>query len=119
MPETLTRIGRYEISRHVVDTALASVYDAFDPIAGKPVAIRIPRTTHHGTKELGLKHPGLMTVLSYEQNQGEPFTVLEPFHGKPLDSFIHAGRKIEPQEAIALLRQLASVLDYAHSHGSL
>jgi len=119
MPETLTRIGRYEISRHVVDTALASVYDAFDPIAGKPVAIRIPRTTSHDTKELGLKHPGLMTVLSYEQNQGEPFAVLEPFHGTPLDSVIHAGRKIEPQEAIALLRQLASVLDYAHTHGSL
>ena len=119
MPETLPRIGRYEISRHVVDTALASVYDAFDPIARKPVAIRIPRTTNHGAKELGLKHPGLMTVLSYEQNQGEPFTVLEPFQGTPLDSVIHAGRKMEPQEAIALLRQLASVLDYAHAHGSL
>ena len=112
MPETLTRIGRYEISRHVVDTALASVYDAYDPVAGKPVAIRIPRST--GTRELALKHPGLMTVLAYEQNQGEPFTVLEPFQGKPLER-----RQMEPQESIALLRQLASVLDYAHAHGSL
>ncbi|HUB79957.1 MAG TPA: serine/threonine-protein kinase [Bryobacteraceae bacterium] len=118
MPETLTRIGRYEISRHVVDTALASVYDAFDPIERKPVAIRIPRSTN-GTRELSLKHPGLMTVLSFEQNQGEPFTVLEPFQGTPLDRMIHNGRQMEPQEAIALLRQLASVLDYAHTHGSL
>jgi hypothetical protein len=120
MGETLTQIGRYEISRQLVDTALASVYDAFDPVERKPVAIRIPRT-HHGTEELtaGLQHPGLMTVLSYEQSKGEPFAVLEPFHGTPLDSLIRAGRKMEPSDVMVLLRQLASVLDYAHANGSL
>ena len=117
MPDTITRIGRYEISRQLVDTALASVYDAFDPVERKPVAIRVPR----GAKEpnLKLKHPGLMTVLSYEHNQGEAFAVLEPFQGTPLETILHSGRKIEPADAIGLLRQLASVLDYAHAHGSL
>jgi eukaryotic-like serine/threonine-protein kinase len=121
MGDTLTQIGRYEISRQLVDTALASVYDAFDPVERKPVAIRIPRTTNHGTGELklGLCHPGLMTVLSYEQSQGENFAVLEPFQGTSLDSLIRAGRKLEPVDVIGLLRQLASVLDYAHAHGSL
>jgi serine/threonine-protein kinase len=121
MGDTLTQIGRYEISRQLVDTALASVYDAFDPVERKPVAIRVPRTTHHGTKELtvGMRHPGLMTVLSYEQNHGDPFDVLEPFQGTSLDSLMRAGRKMEPADVIGLLRQLASVLDYAHSHHSL
>ena len=121
MGDTLTQIGRYEISRQLVDTALASVYDAFDPVERKPVAIRVPRTTHHGTKELtvGMRHPGLMTVLSYEHNHGEAFDVLEPFQGTSLDSLIRAGRKMEPVDVIGLLRQLASVLDYAHSRGSL
>ena len=117
MPDTVTRIGRYEISRQLVDTALASVYDAFDPVERKPVAIRVPR----GAKEpnLKLKHPGLMTVLSYEHNQGEAFAVLEPFQGTSLDTILNSGRKIAPPDAIGLLRQLASVLDYAHAHGSL
>ena len=117
MPDTITRIGRYEISRQLVDTALASVYDAFDPVERKPVAIRVPR----GAKEpdLKLKHPGLMTVLSYEHNQGEAFAVLEPFQGTSLDTILNSGRKIAPPDAIGLLRQLASVLDYAHAHGSL
>jgi serine/threonine-protein kinase len=117
MPDTITRIGRYEISRQLVDTALASVYDAFDPVERKPVAIRVPR----GAKELDLKlkHPGLMTVLSYEHYQGEAFAVLEPFQGTSLETILHSGRKIEPADAISLLRQLASVLDYAHTHGSL
>lgn len=121
MGDTLTQIGRYEISRQLVDTALASVYDAFDPVERKPVAIRVPRTTHHGTKELtvGMRHPGLMTVLSYEQNHGDPFDVLEPFQGTSLESLMRAGRKMEPADVIGLLRQLASVLDYAHSHRSL
>ena len=121
MGDTITRIGRYEISRQLVETALASVYDAFDPVERKPVAIRVPRTSHHRTGEvtLGLRHPGLMNVLSYEQSQGEAFLVLEPFQGTPLDSLIQAGRKREPAEVVALLRQLASVLDYAHLHGSL
>jgi Protein kinase domain len=120
MGDTLTQIGRYEISRQLVDTALASVYDAFDPVERKPVAIRVPRT-HHGTREIttGLHHPGLMTVLSYEQSHGAPFTVLEPFQGTPLDSLIRAGRKMEPADVMLLLRQLASVLDYAHAHGSI
>jgi hypothetical protein len=121
MGDTLTQIGRYEISRQLVDTAVASVYDAFDPVERKPVAIRVPRTTHHGTKELtlGMRHPGLMTVLSYEHNHGEAFDVLEPFQGTSLDSLMRAGRKMEPADVIGLLRQLASVLDYAHSHRSL
>jgi serine/threonine-protein kinase len=121
MRDTITQIGRYEISRQLVDTALASVYDAFDPVERKPVAIRVPRTTHHGAKELtlGLRHPGLMTVLSYEQSQGEAFLVLEPFQGAPLASRLDDGRKMEPAEVMGLLRQLASVLDYAHAHGSL
>jgi serine/threonine protein kinase len=121
MSDTITQIGRYEISRQLVDTALASVYDAFDPVERKPVAIRVPRTTHHGTKEitLGLNHPGLMTVLSYEQSKGESFLVLEPFQGTPLASRLADGRKMDPVEVLGLLRQLASVLDYAHAHGSL
>jgi eukaryotic-like serine/threonine-protein kinase len=117
MGDTITQIGRYEISRQLVETALASVYDAFDPVERKPVAIRVPRTTHHGTADL--RHPGLMNVLGYEQNQGEMFAVLEPFHGTSLDSLIQAGKRMEPAEVLGLLRQLASVLDYAHAHGAL
>src|SRR5580704_11867535 len=109
MADTLTQIGRYEISRQLVDTALASVYDAFDPVQQKPVAIRIPRTTHHGTAELtlGLRHPGLMNVLSYEESHGESFLVLEPFQGTPLENILHRGRKFEIVDALGLLRQLA------------
>src|ERR1035438_5985888 len=117
MGETITQIGRYEISRQLVDTALASVYDAFDPVERKPVAIRVPRGAQEPT--LKLKHPGLMTVLSYEHNHGEAFAVLEPFQGTSLETIMRSGRKIEPPDAIGLLRQLASVLDYAHAHGSL
>jgi serine/threonine-protein kinase len=121
MGDTITQIGRYEISRQLVDTALASVYDAFDPVERKPVAIRIPRTTQHGAATLTpwLRHPGLMNVLSYELSKGETFVVLEPFQGKPLDSLVQPDRRMEPAEALELLRQLASVLDYAHSNGSL
>ena len=51
MADTITRIGRYEISRQLVDTALASVYDAFDPVERKPVpfVFRGPRTTAPGS----------------------------------------------------------------------
>ena len=59
-----------------------------------------------------------MTVLSCEQSQGESFLVLEPFQGTPLDSHLQPGRKMEPAEVLGLLRQLASVLDYAHAHGA-
>lgn len=122
MGKTITQIGRYEISRQLVDTALASVYDAFDPVERKPVAIRVPRTTQtHLTDSIsaGLQHPGFMKVLGYGENKGETFLVLEPFDGKPLDSYIPAGQKMDPAEALGLLRQLASALDYAHSHGSI
>jgi len=124
MGEAITQIGRYEISRQLVDTALASVYDAFDPVERKPVTIRVPRTTQIRARQLaGLKHPGLMTVLSYEESKGETFLVLEPFEGQPLDAHIPAGQKLSPADAMVLLRQLASALDYAHDsgciHGSL
>ena len=61
-----------------------------------------------------------MTVLSYEQSQGETFARARTVPG-------HAARQPNPRrpedgarrKSLALLRQLASVLDYAHAHGSL
>jgi serine/threonine protein kinase len=115
----ITQIGRYEISRQVVDSALASIYDGFDPVERRAVTIRVPRATQSGNSQSGASdHPGLMKILGYEENQGAPFLVLEPFAGKPLESLLVEG-KLANAEALKILRQLANTLDYAHAHGSI
>ena len=76
---------------------------------------------------LKLVHPNIVQLRAFEENDGNPFLVMDYIDGQTLDDYIaeHAGTTggspvlsgIPEADVLRILRPIASALDYAHSQG--
>jgi TonB family protein len=126
-------IGRYQIARALGFGAMGTVYKAFDPLIKRTLAIKtirldIPRSSpqHRAFIERfyqearisgTLSHPNIVTLFDIGEENGLPFLAMEFVDGKTLAEVIDEGIRFKPERVIALVSQVASALDYAHSRG--
>ncbi|MBZ5625070.1 MAG: protein kinase [Acidobacteriia bacterium] len=104
------------------------VYRAYDPKLMREVAIKVIRTDGTGfldsdqlrqrieleAKASGmLQHPGIVAIHDVGEHDGRIYLVMELIEGKPLDRLLDAGALPIPK-GLAILRQVAAALDYAH-----
>ncbi|MFI5269110.1 MAG: protein kinase, partial [Chloroflexota bacterium] len=126
--------GRYEIQRKLGAGGMASVYLAHDPLLSRDVAIKVPRLEDISDGEsLGedrlarfqselraigqLNHPNVVTIYDGGLDDGTPFLVMEPVDGENLAQLIRREAPLPPEKAVAIARQVAEALAYAHSQG--
>src|SRR4051812_36673871 len=65
----------------------------------------------------GLAHPGIVTVIDRGEHDGRPFIVFEHVPGRDLRAVIAEHGRLEPALALAVCRQVAGALSYAHARG--
>lgn len=65
-----------------------------------------------------LRHPHLLRVFDSGVQDGKPYLVMELLQGHPLDRMMESGPP-DPALALALFRQIASGLAFAHAQGVL
>jgi TonB family protein len=126
-------IGRYQITGSLGFGAMGAVYKAFDPLIKRTLAIKtirldIPRNSpqHRAFIERfyqearisgTLSHPNIVTLFDIGEENGLPFLAMEFVDGKTIAAVIEEGVRFKPERVIALVSQVASALDYAHSRG--
>ena len=64
-----------------------------------------------------LTHPNIVTLRAFEENDGNPFLVMDYIEGQTLDNCLEEWGNLSASEAAALLKPIAEALDYAHSQG--
>src|SRR5688572_18874449 len=130
-PEVMTAgliAGRYKIERVLGQGATATVHYARDTEKGTAVAIKIlrrelaqSRATDRFLKEIRrtsqLQHPHILQVLDSGEHEGRPFFVLPYMEGGTLRRRLGKSNQLPFEETIAILRTVASALDYAHQRG--
>jgi serine/threonine-protein kinase len=124
-----TKIGKYEIRRQIGRGAMGVVYEAFDPVIERRVAIKTLRleifdpsqTTDVRTRfkreaqSAGqLAHPHIVTVYAYGDHEGTPYIVMEVLAGNELSQILHRGARLPLSEVVRLMAQLLGALTYAH-----
>jgi serine/threonine-protein kinase len=130
MPST---IGRYEVQGAIGFGAMGAVYKAFDPrikrsLAIKTIRLDIPRQSpeyktfierfYHEARISGtLSHPNIVTLYDIGEERAVPYLVMEYVEGETIASRLDAGQRFAPERVIALVSQIASAIDYAHSKG--
>jgi TonB family protein len=126
-------IGRYQIVDAVGVGAMGAVYKAFDPLIKRTLAIKtirldIPRNSpqyssfierfQHEARISGtLSHPNIVTLFDIGEEGGLPFLAMEFVEGETISSMLDRGHRFRPEKVIALVSQIASAIDYAHTRG--
>ena len=64
-----------------------------------------------------LVHPNIVQLRAFEENNGNPFLVMDYIDGRTLDDYLAEKGKLSEDEAIKLLKPIAAALDYAHGEG--
>ncbi len=126
------RIDRYLIGAELGRGAMGTVYEGVDPWIGRTLAIKIislqssdPKAADFMRDSLFrearsagvLSHPNIVTVFDVGHENESAFIVMERVEGPTLQHIIDSGNLPQPGEAIEILRQASSALDYAHQNG--
>ncbi len=120
-------IGPYRIVAQIGRGGMASVYKANQASLGRTVALKVLPEQLSGDPGFGerfraeamtvaaLHHPNILQVFDYGEEAGRSYLVSELIDGGTLADRL--GRPLSLAESIALLRPIASALDYAHGRG--
>ena len=125
-PEGRILSGRFNVLRKVGEGGMGVVYEAFDEILERRVAIKEIKTGSLGAasdsqtllKEMktvaSLKHPGILTVHDAFEETGSVYGVFEFVEGETLCDLLYEKGRLPAEEALAILRPVCQALDYAH-----
>jgi serine/threonine protein kinase len=126
------KIGKYKIVRALGKGAMGMVYEGFDPIIERRVAIKtilaeylegaeledaIARFKREAQAGGRLQHPGIIAVYEYGQDGDVAFIVMEYSDGQELRSYFKEGRRFELIDVFEIMKQLLGALDYSHKQG--
>ena len=122
----IKRIGNYEFLESIGRGGMGELYRARHVLLDKIVAVKIlpeaiaenPLATKRFERELkligNLSHPNIVQAHGAEKIGGQLLLVMEYIDGENLQQMISAGKKRPIDEVLAITRQVAAGLQYAH-----
>jgi serine/threonine-protein kinase len=119
---------RYTVVRELGHGGMATVWLADDRRHGRQVAVKLLRPElgailgpDRFTREIriaaALNHPHILPLYDSGETGGQLFYVMPFVRGGSLRQRLATEGVMATEEAIALVRQVASALDHAHAHG--
>ncbi|HEX6499311.1 MAG TPA: Stk1 family PASTA domain-containing Ser/Thr kinase [Micromonosporaceae bacterium] len=121
--------GRYRIRARVARGGMATVYMAADERLERTVAVKMIEPGHvndarflrkfaeEATTIARLTHPNVVAVYDQGTHEGLPFLVMEFVRGTTLRELLSERRRLEPEEALAVLEQMLAAIGAAHRAG--
>lgn len=122
--------GRYQVVRQLGTGGMGSVWLAEDTqLDNKPFAVKMlpsilvsNKRAYRQLKDeaivaMKLVHPNIVQIRAFEENNGNPFLVMDYIEGQTLDDCLEEWGTLSEEETVALLMPVAEALDYAHSQG--
>ena len=132
MQPPIAQIGHYRIQEEVGRGGMAVVYRAIDTHTKGVVALKVlpPQLAHdekylhrflrEGKNANRLQHPNIVRVYETGSADGHYYMAMQFIDGPTLTDYLRQSKSILPtNEIIALIRQVAGALDYAHDLGFL
>jgi serine/threonine protein kinase len=131
MAETLTKAGRYHIVGELGRGSMGIVYQGFDPVIGRTVAIKtmIPeglspqefeeykaRFQREAMAAGVLAHPNIITVYDFGEDNGLLYLALEYLEGKSLEQIVQEQSVLPIEAILPIYDQVCSALDHAHQN---
>lgn len=121
--------GPYHLERLLGRGGFSDTFLARHGTTGQVVALKLPhphrtddpefRTRFRQEAQLGalLDHPNLVRILDPGPGDGAPYLAMEYVPGESLEQRLKAEGNLPLPEAVAIGRQVAEAVAYAHAHG--
>ncbi|MFI5914939.1 Stk1 family PASTA domain-containing Ser/Thr kinase [Dactylosporangium sp. NPDC051541] len=121
--------GRYRVRSRVAKGGMATVYTALDERLERIVALKIihpaqsrdplfvDRFTDEAKTIARLTHPNVVAVYDQGTHHGLPYLVMEYVRGQTLRELLAERRRLQPQEALAIMEQMLAAIAAAHRAG--
>ncbi|TDC48770.1 Stk1 family PASTA domain-containing Ser/Thr kinase [Micromonospora sp. KC207] len=126
--------GRYRIRGRVARGGMATVYTATDERLERTVAVKIihptqapearsraagflERFTDEAKTIARLTHPNVVAVYDQGTHRGLPYLVMEYVRGRTLRDVLAERRRLNPDEALAIMEQMLAAIAAAHRAG--
>lgn len=127
-PVVIGHVSRFELREKIGRGAFGAVYRAYDPILARDVALKVPhqsvledetsvdRFLREGKAAAQLRHPNIVAVYDAGRDERCYFIASAFIEGRTLAQLLK-DKGLDFAEAVRIVRELASALDYAHSMG--
>jgi serine/threonine protein kinase len=129
LPGFLGKLGHYEIRRLIGRGGMGLVYEGFDPILKRAVAIKVlapltalstvdrDRFLREARAAAALDHEHIVAIHNVDQIQGMPFLVLQYIAGESLADRLRRTGRLPFAEVVRLAVEVARGLATAHAKG--
>lgn len=125
----LSRLGPYTIGNRLGRGGMGAVYEAVEDATGQTVALKTlvahlgddPGLRRRFAAEIEvlqtLRHPGIVQLLAFGEQDGHPYFAMELVRGKSLEQMLRAGRRFSWRETVDVALEITRALKSAHDHG--
>ena len=126
------QLGKYEIRRELGRGAMGVVYEAYDPMIKRRVALKtirpdqltgerpedvIARFRREAQAAGRLSHPNIVSIYDCDEDQGTWFIAMEYVDGRELKDAFAAEERFRPADIERIMTQILAALEYSHRQG--
>jgi len=128
----MSTIGKYEIRRELGRGAMGVVYEAYDPMIKRIVALKtirvdqlagenadsvIARFRREAQAAGRLNHPNIVGIYDIGEEAGTWYIAMEYIQGRELKSYFEANERFAPADIVRIMTQILDALGYSHKAG--
>jgi serine/threonine protein kinase len=128
----IVTLGKYQIRGTLGRGAMGTVYDGWDPVIGRRVAIKTVRMADHDDAEAQegldrfkneaqaagrLSHPNIVAVYDYGEADETAFIVMEFIEGHSLKERLDTREPVPLAETVRIMQQVLAALQFSHDKG--
>ncbi len=128
----IDNIGKYEIRREIGRGAMGVVYEAYDPLikrmvalktirpdqlAGEDSAAMIARFRREAQAAGRLNHPNIVSIYDFGEEAGTWYIAMEFVQGRELKACFEANERFRIGDIVRIMTQILGALDYSHRQG--
>jgi len=128
---TLSHIGRYALKRQLGAGGLGAVFEAWDPLLSRAVAVKTLQLgadaaagsaldglfLNEARAAAGLNHRYIVTIHDAGLSPHGVYIAMERLYGRDLQRALADGWRPTVEQAVQLIRRVTDALAYAHARG--
>jgi serine/threonine-protein kinase len=125
-------LGKYELRREIGRGAMGVVYEGYDPMIKRVVALKTIRADQLAGEESAtviarfrreaqaagrLSHPNIVPIYDFGEDGGVWYIAMECVHGRELKDYFEANQRFAMADIVRIMTQMLDALDYSHRQG--